>query len=359
MKIDHKTKTQLLFFFSIAFGFNALMAIPLYLAKKNGIALDVYPILMMYLPATGVMVGALFTRRQDSNLPKFFYGIYLINVVILILLALLPLFIGDLPTTTIANASIGFCSILSWILLLTREKVKKKIYGLGLGNWKRILIPILIFFLIYFFRGGLGYLLEGSLEEVSQLFTLQKFFVFLLLPLNFFFAFLPFLGEEYGWRYFLQPILQKKYGMIQGVLILGFLWGIWHLPANLFYYSARGMEIRSIINQIGNCLTLSIFFSYAYAKSRSIWAPILLHFFNNNWVILFVEDLNKMDKILENQAYSWSGILFISLFGLVFFGAFAFSKYAKKKEYRMETMNEMADKYFLKSEKYNQEILEK
>lgn len=44
-------------------------------------------------------------------------------------------------------------------------------------------------------------------------------------------------GEEYGWRCYLQPILQNRFGPRRGVLLLGLLWGLWHLPLNLYYYS--------------------------------------------------------------------------------------------------------------------------
>ena len=36
--------------------------------------------------------------------------------------------------------------------------------------------------------------------------------------------------EEIGWRGFGQPFLQRQYGPVAGTLILGALWGVWHLP---------------------------------------------------------------------------------------------------------------------------------
>ena len=36
--------------------------------------------------------------------------------------------------------------------------------------------------------------------------------------------------EELGWRGILQPLLDKKYTYWQSNLIVGSIWGIWHLP---------------------------------------------------------------------------------------------------------------------------------
>lgn len=39
-------------------------------------------------------------------------------------------------------------------------------------------------------------------------------------------------GEEYGWRGFLQDELVKL-GKRHGVLLVGLIWGLWHLPVIL------------------------------------------------------------------------------------------------------------------------------
>ena len=61
----------------------------------------------------------------------------------------------------------------------------------------------------------------------SQLFQPAILFLFLY---NFHYHF----GEEYGWRSYFQPLLQKKFGIVKGVLLFGVLWELWHLPMVIF-----------------------------------------------------------------------------------------------------------------------------
>lgn len=152
-----------------------------------------------------------------------------------------------------------------------------------------------LFIVLYFARlallTGVTVLLDPTLaaEESSAGMGGMYFVIMLLnLPLSFFLAYTAFFGEEYGWRGFLQPLLQKRFGLRGGIVVLGVAWGLWHLPINIFFYSPDTWGL-SVLNQVVLCICYSVFFGFAYMKTRSIWAPVLIHFFNNNAITLFTD----------------------------------------------------------------------
>ena len=52
----------------------------------------------------------------------------------------------------------------------------------------------------------------------------------LLLTFGVFSRFPNTLGEELGWRGFLLPHLNKRYGFTAGCLLTGVIWALWHYP---------------------------------------------------------------------------------------------------------------------------------
>ncbi|HQY92393.1 CPBP family intramembrane glutamic endopeptidase [Caldilinea sp.] len=69
------------------------------------------------------------------------------------------------------------------------------------------------------------FLALGGTNEVGVLLSLQA-----LLPALLFYIFFFLLTEETAWRGFALPRLQAKYSALVASLILGVLWGFWHLP---------------------------------------------------------------------------------------------------------------------------------
>lgn len=88
-------------------------------------------------------------------------------------------------------------------------------------------------------------------------------------------------GEEIGWRGFALPKMQKRYGVLSASLILGLVWGLWHLPSDYIAYSSYGWRFIPMFILVGP-VTLtahSAIMSFIYNKTNgSLLAMIIYHF---------------------------------------------------------------------------------
>jgi membrane protease YdiL (CAAX protease family) len=81
------------------------------------------------------------------------------------------------------------------------------------------------------------------------------------------FFFVLFLGgamEELGWRGYGLPHLLEDHSPIRATLVLGFVWGVWHVPV----YGPLGFVVPMI---------LAFFYTYLWAKTGSVLLCIVLH----------------------------------------------------------------------------------
>lgn len=316
-------KKQLLIYALTAFALPYALGILMGFAFYAGNDVSLFPNAQMFYPAAGVMLAMLLTRGKDPLLPKRFYVSFLVLTVLLLLAALGSVFWPSLSWALALNLILVFGSVVCWIFYFLDSKEKRMAYGLRFtGHGKRKpLLYVLLFLALYLGRIFLPALLTGDMASLAQiLLDPSRWLLFAVLIPNFFFIFSAFFGEEYGWRGFLQPLLQKRFGPISGVLLLGVLWGLWHLPINLFYY-APDTPLQSILAQQITCITLSVFFAFAYQKTQNIWVPVLMHYFNNNMVAVIADA-----SAIQDQVITWPALLIALLSAAVFYLPFLLSR---------------------------------
>jgi membrane protease YdiL (CAAX protease family) len=87
--------------------------------------------------------------------------------------------------------------------------------------------------------------------------------------------------EEFGWRGLALPLLQRKLTPIWAGLILGVIWGFWHLPA--FLLSGTPQSAWTFGPFFAGSVAVSVIVTALFHSSRgSIVLPALIHFQLNN-----------------------------------------------------------------------------
>lgn len=318
-------KKDLKIFIAISFIIPYLMGFAIYYCKLHDISTSIYPLFQMFIPFLAVI--ALLYKEDKRILKAFPFKVYIFTSIILFVFAILNIFYPKF--SGLSEFVILISAIAMIISIFTMDKDLKKKLSLDNPNKKMTLLMCLIFILIYFLKLFFVCILEGETREIVEVFNLHSLKVFISIIIFSFLNIMPFIGEEYGWRAYLAPRLKEIYGVKNAILLTGFIWGIWHLPLNLFYYSDGLLtsQIYSILVQLVFCIFLGIFLSYAYNRTKSIWAPVMIHYLNNNLALLFVTDFSK--DIFSGQHYDLKGTLFSIVSSIMLFGIFMFSKYIK------------------------------
>ncbi len=116
----------------------------------------------------------------------------------------------------------------------------------------------------------LGYFLLGQSRLILHDFDLVFFILYFASQL-----FVVGVGEELGWSGYALPRLRVRHGFVKANLILGVLWGFWHLP---FFFTVGDSQYGTSILIFTLKLTAFRFlFSAAFLRTGSLVMPGLFH----------------------------------------------------------------------------------
>lgn len=299
-------KKEIKNFLLINFGLIAFISIFLFLSLTKQNASDFamnFAGLFMYIPAfSTIIVLKKFSDYEFKPEIDKFFKVFAIATLVRIVSTICETFL--LSTIWISSTVDTIVSAYLLYFVLVNSYEMKDINLCFCKNSKKVATVILIFVIIIV-ASNIPEIITGqvNIDKLSENLVLAM----MTLIINFLIGFNLFFGEEFGWRYFLQPRLQKLYGKRFGVIILGLIWGIWHAPLCFMLYSPK-TPVYCVIGHVSACIFLGIFLGYAYMKTGNVWTPMLIHMVNNVIGTIFgggyttVYTLETLSYIILNYA---------------------------------------------------------
>ncbi|MFU8772330.1 MAG: type II CAAX prenyl endopeptidase Rce1 family protein [Anaerolineales bacterium] len=210
-------------------------------------------------------------------LAAFFILAYLLSWIILIPLMLSQRGIGiNLPFDLFFLLG-GWGPTVAAVLIvwLTAGKLAVKTFLARALQWK---VGVRWYFVVMFLPSltGLGAILLHVLLGGEPPQFLIREYGFMLIPIILVGLFTGPISEEFGWRGFAQPLLQNRVNPIFTSLIIGALWGLWHIP--LFYTPGTSQVEMNLFWFTINGIALAFLFTWIYNNTGgSILMAILFH----------------------------------------------------------------------------------
>ena len=146
-----------------------------------------------------------------------------------------------------------------------------------LAGYIKVKAPVSAY-LITFMVIPLAMLLAFGLSFATGQVNPERWFAMLGIPQLIFIPLIS-IGEELGWRGYLQPMLRKKYSLIISSAIVGVTWGLWHLPG--YYFGTGVVEGVSMFWFLVWVLGAALIMGYLYEVSESVFIPVLFHTISN------------------------------------------------------------------------------
>jgi membrane protease YdiL (CAAX protease family) len=177
--------------------------------------------------------------------------------------------VPDAPITSLSKLLIHWGlmwgpGIAALVCLVAFRRSHRRIITLGGNSWTRsILFYAAPFLLLAAFRAHTlyGYALPALVAAFPM--------------------FVSILGEELGWRGFLQDAL-RPLSPVKRFVLIGVLWEFWHFTTRTTHgWSARRIAVTLLISYSAVIL-LSFIIGYAAERSRSVIVAVSLHMYIDN-----------------------------------------------------------------------------
>jgi len=137
-------------------------------------------------------------------------------------------------------------------------------------------LPLLIHAISHYLALAIG------LDVAQSLFPAESPVAPIVLAIPYFILMLIIGGgqEEFGWRGYAQEPLQEKMGVIPASLIIGVIWGLWHLP--LWFMAGDLHSAYSFIAFVLMTTSISLMYAWLYnSGGKKLILVMIFHAMNN------------------------------------------------------------------------------
>ncbi len=126
--------------------------------------------------------------------------------------------------------------------------------------------------------------------------------------------------EEFGWRGYAQEPLQEKIGVIPASLVIGVIWGFWHLP--LWFMAGDLHSAYSFLAFVLMTTSISIIYGWLYNSSGKKLIVVMFFHAMSNTAAPLLPFLHGIEGKPETAYWIYAGVNVI--FGIIF--AYVISK---------------------------------
>lgn len=283
---------------------------------------DVFGIYMMILPTVGIVFGRSICKRKICGWFHWLYAITFVGYTAVMLLWVTKIISGGG-----AYDMLLLFNILSICLLLGSIIDEREFYPFR--SFKKSIVIYLVFIgitqianlstIMHVEAGNvLVEILSGLTITPISLLISESIYLF---------------GEEYAWRGCLQERLQNLLGKRMGVIILGIVWELWHMPLWFTTYELNREKwfVLIVLVRMLHSVGMAVFLGWAYMKTQNIWLCVLLHGVNNS-AALFGYSYGQLEDIVAIEVTDPFYLIAVCLSAIIMF-LFLFTKeYRKEKE---------------------------
>ncbi|MCM1986894.1 type II CAAX endopeptidase family protein [Methanococcoides seepicolus] len=220
-----------------------------------------------------------------------------------------PIIAGVVPKDSIVLLIAAYSASLTGVILtmiasgkagLRKMFDRLRIWRVGIGWW-----AFALFALVPMYLGGmvLGNLFIGSSLDLSHVPPLYMFIPLFIMK----FLVDAGFGEELGWRGFLLPRIQARHNALVSSIIVGIVWGLWHLPFFIIdldfppYYEL-GQAYGVIPSLIGYIIFFmipwTILYTWVYNNTKGSLLLAFVFHSSQAWFGLFLDTDNLIGPYL-------------------------------------------------------------